>query len=274
MKLFVDGIGYNVLIKEPELKTSKTPILFLHGFTGCADDWNFIFDHLPERFLPFALDLTGHGQSDSPDNSQYYTCAAIVKAIDNIIEELCFEKIIIAGYSMGGRAALSYSLKNPTKIKSAILESSTAGIESIEEKKARVEHDFLLADIIKNDGVESFMDLWLNLPMFNSLSETYSLSELKNSRSHNSITGLSNSLIGFSTGIMNSYWSRLHELTFPTLLISGSLDEKFTGINKRMAKLLPNAKHAIIENAGHNTHLEKPDVFVNLVMDFLNALER
>jgi 2-succinyl-6-hydroxy-2,4-cyclohexadiene-1-carboxylate synthase len=274
MKLYVDGIGYNVLIKESELGSPKIPILFLHGFTGCTGDWNFIFDKLPGDFLPFAIDLIGHGESDSPDNPQNYTCSAIVKAIDVLTEELSFNYFIIAGYSMGGRTALSYSLKNQHKIRAAIFESATPGIESIQEKKERVEHDFLLADKIKSDGVESFMEFWLNLPMFNTLTESHNLDDLRTSRYKNSVTGLSNSLVGFSTGLMNSYWDRLHELAFPTLLISGSSDEKFTAINKRMANLLPNARHKIIDGAGHNTHLEKPDVFVNLVMDFLNALER
>ncbi|MEW6652140.1 MAG: 2-succinyl-6-hydroxy-2,4-cyclohexadiene-1-carboxylate synthase [Bacteroidota bacterium] len=273
MKLNLGGIQFNILCNQSKTHVNKTPILFLHGFTGCAYDWNFILDKLPQEYFPFAVDLIGHGQTDSPEKEDEYTCTAIVRHLNLILNHFGFEKIIIAGYSMGGRAALSFSLKHPQKIIAGIFESSTAGIEDIKAKKERVEHDFILAEKIREDGVELFLEYWFSSPMFNSLQKLNTFEELKSIRSQNTITGLANSLSAFSTGLMSSYWNDLYKLKFPILLISGEQDQKYTSFNKKMLLKLMNATHKIIPKAGHNTHLEKPELFTNLVLEFLNKIE-
>ncbi len=273
MKLKLGGIQFNILCDESKIHAEKIPILFLHGFTGCANDWNFILDKLPTKYFPFAIDLIGHGETDSPENENEYNCTAIVRHLNQILDHLNFKKIIIAGYSMGGRAAISFSLKNPQKIIAGIFESTTAGIEEIAAKKERVEHDFILADKIREEGVESFLDYWFSSPMFNSLQSLHNYDDIKSKRSQNNITGLANSLSAFSTGLMNSYWKEIHKLEFPILLISGEDDEKYTDINRKMLAKMKRAAHKILPQTGHNTHLEKPELFTNLVLEFLNKIE-
>ena len=41
-----------------------------------------------------------------------------------------------------------------------------------------------------------------------------------------------------------------------------------------MRAALPNARCAIVEGAGHNIHLERPDEFIALVDGFLSMQER
>ena len=161
----------------------------------------------------------------------------------------------------------------PLNIRIKLFESTTAGIEDISEKKSRVEHDLLLADKIKRDGLDWFVDFWLNLPLFSTIKENFDIDDIKNKKTINSVTGLSNSLSGFSTGLMNSYWEDLKYLEFPVLLISGSSDKKYTSINSKMTELIKNAEYKKIEGAGHNTHLEKPALFTKFVTEFLNSLE-
>lgn len=272
MNLEIEGIKFNLLLDETSDRRNKIPIIFLHGFTGSSKDWNFIFNSLPKKFFPIAIDLIGHGETDSPEELCMYSCGSIIHQLNLISEKIGIDKFVIAGYSLGGRVALSYSIKYHNKILGAILESSTAGIEAISDKKERVEHDLLLADKIKSEGMEWFMKFWLELPMFHSLKEKFDIDYIRNERAKNNVIGLSNMLAGFSTGLMSSYWQELKYLEFPVLLITGSEDQKFTDINRRMGELIPNVDLKIIDNAGHNTHLEKPELFTKLVLDFLNSL--
>jgi 2-succinyl-6-hydroxy-2,4-cyclohexadiene-1-carboxylate synthase len=274
MKLNVDHIQFNLLINESDFNNEKTPIVFLHGFTGRAADWQFIFSKIPPIFFPIAIDLIGHGETDSPKNQDYYSCYAIVHQIDSIINQLNIKKFIIAGYSMGGRAALAYSLKNPQKIIAAILESTSPGIEEFSLKKERVELDFLLSDKIKKEGVESFIEYWFNIPLFESLKKFPHFEDEKKLRNQNSAIGLANILSNFSTGLMPSLWGKLHLLEFPVLLLSGELDEKYTEINNELKNKLPKAIHKSIPECGHNVHLEKPELFTKFALDFLNSIER
>ncbi|NJD22466.1 MAG: 2-succinyl-6-hydroxy-2,4-cyclohexadiene-1-carboxylate synthase [Melioribacter sp.] len=272
MKLKVDDIQFNLHINESDFNNEKTPIVFLHGFTGRASDWQFIFNKIPPKFFPIAIDLIGHGETDSPENQDYYSCHAIVNQIDSIINQLNIKKFIIAGYSMGGRAALAYSYRHPQKIKAAILESTSPGIEDFILKKERVEFDFLLSDKIKNEGVESFIEYWFNIPLFESLKKHPYFGDEKKLRNQNSATGLANILSCFSTGLMPSFWEKLSQFKFPVLLLNGESDEKYSDINNKMKDKLPNATHKSIPECGHNVHLEKPELFTKFVLEFLNSL--
>lgn len=273
MKLNLDGINFNILIDESKISQVKIPFLFLHGFTGSSEDWKFIFDHLPKIYLPFAIDLIGHGKTDSPNDSKYYTCTSIINQINSILNFFNFQKIMLAGYSMGGRIALSYTLKNVHRISALILESTSAGIENIDEKKKRVEQDLILSEFILNEGVEKFIEHWFNTPLFSELKQLENFDQLIEKRKLNNPIGLANTLKSFSTGLMNSYWDKLKFLNLPVLLITGEKDKKYTTQNFNMNKLIPNSNHKIIPNANHNTHLEKPELFTNFVLEFLNKLK-
>jgi len=276
MKIEVNNISINVLIDESKLDQNKIPILFLHGFTGSAYDWDFILDKLTDEFLPFAIDLVGHGNSSSPSEQNKYNTNSIIQIIDGIINHLGFKKIIICGYSMGGRAALSYACSSPKKILALILESSTAGLKNINERDKRVRNDNILSLIITENGIDYFIDYWMNLPLFNTLSKLpiNKFEQIVKRKLRNNKIGLANFLKGFGTGIMPSYWNRLNLIKSPVLLITGNLDKKFTDINYRMKELFPKVKYERVDNCGHVVHLEKPEEFIILINDFLQELNK
>lgn len=271
MIIEIDSLQFNVLVDEEKLNMGKIPIIFLHGFTGSSNDWKFIFNNLPERFLPAAIDLIGHGKSSSPVELDCYTPLAISNHLNNILTKLGFEKVILCGYSMGGRAALNFAAQFPQKISALILESVSKGFSTEEEKNERLKNDFALADKIKHEGIENFINYWMNIPLFESLKnlpdEKYQ--SILKTKLNNSVTGLSNSLRGFSTGNMNIDLTNFNKYNIPVLLITGKLDEKFTNINKNLVKEFSNARHEIINNAGHNSHVEKEEEFILIVNKFL-----
>ena len=118
MIIKVDNISFNVNFDETQFDKTQTPLFLLHGFTGSLLDWNFIYKDLTKKVFPIAVDLIGHGNSDSPDDINYYFTESIIEQLKIIIENFTEEKIFLLGYSMGGRAALSFALKYPQKIKS------------------------------------------------------------------------------------------------------------------------------------------------------------
>ena len=265
----------NVICSHNYIPANKTPILFLHGFTGRAEDWSFIFKKLNDKFFPIAIDLPGHGNTISGEELSAYSTDAHIEIVKTVFNYFNIFKAVIVGYSMGGRIALSFAVENPQKISALILESSTAGIENETEKTSRIKTDSEIANKILSDGIESFVQYWLGLPFFKSLKslDKIEYQKLVEQKKTNSDTGLANSLKGFSTGKMPSLWNKLNTLKFPTLLISGNLDKKYVTINKEMNKVISNSQSKIIENCGHNTHLENPTEFIILVNEFLNNLD-
>jgi pimeloyl-ACP methyl ester carboxylesterase len=59
-------------------------------------------------------------------------------------------------------------------------------------------------------------------------------------------------------------------LTLPVLAVAGALDDKYAAIAERMAERLPLGRAAFIPDAGHAAHLERPDEFSDLLLDFLD----
>jgi 2-succinyl-6-hydroxy-2,4-cyclohexadiene-1-carboxylate synthase len=268
-------ISINVVSESNLIPKNKTPILFLHGFTGSAEDWKFIFPSLNQKYFPIAIDLPGHGKTKLPNKIEYYSTEGYVNIVQTVIDYFNISELIIVGYSMGGRTALSFANKNPRIVKALILESSTAGIENKAERELRIKTDSDIAKKILNNGMEYFVQYWLDLPFFRSLKslDEASYSKLIKQKKQNSEEGLSNSLLGFSTGKMPNLWEQLNELNNQVLLIAGSLDRKYVRLNKKMNRLFPNSELKTIEDCGHNTHLENKREFTILVNKFLNNLE-
>jgi 2-succinyl-6-hydroxy-2,4-cyclohexadiene-1-carboxylate synthase len=270
MKILSDSVNINFEYFNSFKRKRKT-ILMLHGFTGSLDDWREIHGSLNPDFNYIGIDLVGHGKSDSPVIVDKYCPQALSKQISDILVNLSIEQVIIFGYSMGGRVALSFAINHPNKIGGLILESTTAGIESEKIRNDRVNSDEELADYIESHDIKDFVELWMSKEIFNT-QRRFSNEKLKNIRKKktlNSKIGLANSLRGFGTGRMGYFGNKLNQINCPVLLITGELDTKFTKINSLLKKKFPNAKHKIIKNAGHNTHLEEPMKVVKVVNEFL-----
>jgi len=267
-----ENINLNCQIKSSS--DAKLSIIFLHGFTGSSNDWLPFFNQLSKQIQIIAIDLPGHGKNYSSAIPDLYTTEYIIRGINSIIKNLCVGKVVLAGYSMGGRVALTYTCKFPKNISGLILESTTAGIVDSLEREQRIESDLMLAEFIEVNPIYKFVDYWLNLPLFDSQKrlEKITKDEIRQAKLFNSPLGLANSLRGFGTGFMPNLWNDLGKILCPTLLLTGELDEKFTAINERMNKKIKDSTHIIVEECGHNIHLERPEVFVSLVNGFTDQI--
>jgi 2-succinyl-6-hydroxy-2,4-cyclohexadiene-1-carboxylate synthase len=271
IKINISNFGFNLLFDEKG--SGKTPILFLHGFTGNAEDWLPFFNKLNGNVFPLALDLPGHGKSLNLED-EYYELENIDKVILEIIEKLNFKKIILAGYSMGGRAAYQFAVKHPQSLSGLIIESATPGLSENEFRNERWQSDLSLADEIVEKGVDWFVEYWFSLPIFNSLRNIgkEKLERTKEIRKLNNPRELSKALKGGSQGKVNHVWDKLDRINFPLLLIDGEDDKKYRFLDTLVLKEVPTAERKTVKDAGHNIHLEKPEEFIILVNSFIDKV--
>jgi 2-succinyl-6-hydroxy-2,4-cyclohexadiene-1-carboxylate synthase len=273
--MLVDADSVKINIEKLRVnENARNSLFLLHGFTGSSSDWLnvcFLFD---AGFNIYAIDLIGHGKSDSPQNVSCYAPGSQANQIKTVIEKFKGEKNILLGYSMGGRLAVTFAVTFPELIDGLILESSSAGIDNVKEQEKRTERDTKLAEMIMTKPIEEFISSWMDQELFGTLKRfsNSKLDEMKKEKSKSSRTGLANSLRGFSTGLMNFSASELKSLKFPVLLLSGQLDSKFTKINSNLQKQFSKAKHSVVKTSGHNTHLEEPKHFIQIVNKFLQRI--
>ncbi|MCP3033377.1 2-succinyl-6-hydroxy-2,4-cyclohexadiene-1-carboxylate synthase [Halobacillus sp. A1] len=245
-----------------------TPLLFLHGFTGTGKTFDSIIKLFPDSLRTITIDMPGHGKTGEigPVTMEQFS-----KDLALLLDELNLSKVHLLGYSMGGRAGLTFAMLYPDYIDTVILESASPGLQTTEQQLARQAKDQTFIDQLQKKGVESFVEDWEQLPLFKTqqnLSQT-SRQLIKEERLSHTAQGLSQSLKGMGTGQQPSWWSRLTELEKRILLITGSKDEKFVELNKEMDALLPYSTYIEVKGAGHTVHLEEPKVFAKIVEEFV-----
>jgi 2-succinyl-6-hydroxy-2,4-cyclohexadiene-1-carboxylate synthase len=262
----------NLNVKLYPFSGNENFVFLLHGFTGSGKDWDNIIPELHKDFNYVTVDLPGHGGSESPNYPEPYTPESLVKQLQELFTHFTRKKVILLGYSMGGRAALMFSLNKNSRVRGLILEGASAGIEDEKMRKLRKADDENLANFIEKHTIEEFVDHWMNLDIFKSQKNIPKrIAGLRDEKLLNNKIGLSNSLRGFSTGNMPYLFNQLNGLLCKTLLISGELDSKYTRLNADMAKQIPYCNHFIVPDAGHNVHVEKKDIFVSAVNQFLDS---
>ena len=244
------------------------PIVCFHGFSESSYTWDAI--NLP-GYRVIRIDLIGHGDSDIPDEDKAYTIPQMIEDLHTVIYHMVGDSYYLMGYSMGARIALSYALEYEREIKGLILESGSAGIASDDERAKRRTADEELAVNIENHDGAWFATRWAEAPIFKSqkqlLPAVTELIQLR--RAHNSPYALACTLRGSGQGVMPYVGDKLEKLSLKGLYVSGALDTKYTTIGRDVFDKLPNFMHVIVEGAGHNVHIEKPQLFEQAVLDFL-----
>jgi len=264
----IDAGGVKLHVEE---RGSGTPLVLLHGFTGCTRAMAHIAEGLSDTHRTLSIDLVGHGRSESPRDPAAYTmtaCAAQLVAVLDALDVSCADWI---GYSMGGRVVLALAVSHPARVSSALLVGASAGIRDAQQRKERVRADEALAERIEREGVESFVDFWISQPfLFDAarLGER-GLAEARELRLANSARGLAASLRGMGSGAQPPLHGALAHVGVPICLAVGAEDAKFRDLAAEICQELPNARLEVVPGAGHAAHTDNPAAFLDLARRFL-----
>lgn len=268
MRINIRGIDYHT---ERFQDNRELPdLLLLHGFMGSGRAFDHLLEPLSTFCNPVTLDLLGHGRTASVISDFPFSTEEQVEDLRILFHELFSSPFHLYGYSMGGRLALQYAVHHPTSLRGLILESASYGLEDKESRAERRRLDEDRAHSIEAD-FSGFLQQWKQLPLFNTPARI-PVDRLRNYESmqqNQRPDQLAFSLRGFGTGTMPCCKGALPALKIPTLLIAGSLDDKFTRINRGMHQLLPKSDLEVVQQAGHRVHLEQPDILVQLLESFI-----
>jgi 2-succinyl-6-hydroxy-2,4-cyclohexadiene-1-carboxylate synthase len=233
-------------------------VVLLHGFGQTCRCWGSVAAALAAHHEVVRLDLPGHG--DSAD------ITADLAATGRLAAEAGGPAVYV-GYSMGARMALHVATEAPAAVRGLVLVGGTPGIEEATARADRREQDHALAALIRGKGVDWFVDWWLAQPMFAGLSPA---TRFEHERRRNTAEGLARSLELAGTGSQRPLWSSLPGIDVPVLVMAGENDERYAAIARRTAAAIgPNARVALVPEAGHSAHLEQPARILEAVEPWL-----
>lgn len=247
---------------------SQPPLVALHGFLGCAADWDAIFEHLRKDRPCIAIDLPGHGNEPMPPPGEELQVIA-----EKLVEATAGLGVVdYLGYSMGGRVL--YQLATDPRLMpwgKMVLVGAHPGLEGEEERAARRLQDGFTAQQLDEGDFADFLDDWYDLPLFGDIKRTPGYPALVERRLQNDPHSLARALRRLGTGVLPSRWSVLGEIRHPLLLLAGERDEKYRRLNERAAQRAPDAAAAIVPRTSHAPQIEAPADVAAIVRAFLGA---
>jgi 2-succinyl-6-hydroxy-2,4-cyclohexadiene-1-carboxylate synthase len=236
-------------------RVGSGPVLvWLHGFTQTRDSSHLFLSILAGTNEVVTIDLPGHGLNAA-------TSASLPETANLLAEVLPDTPLVLGGYSFGARVALHVALAHPERLAGLIVLSATAGILDDTERAQRRSRDEQLAEHVEAVGAKTFLEEWLSQPMFDALPHD----PRERAARSTDASGLANSLRHSGTGTQHWLLDDLRSLRMPTLILAGERDEKFTLEAQRLADAIPHSTLALIADAGHAAHLERPDVVAEVL---------
>jgi 2-succinyl-6-hydroxy-2,4-cyclohexadiene-1-carboxylate synthase len=228
-------------------------VTFVPGFMQRGEAWQPAASRLAERYRSACLD---------------FTTWTFEERIAEILNATSPGGALV-GYSMGGRLALHAALEEPARLGALVLVGVSAGIEDPGEREERRREDESLAEWMERRAIEEVVARWEAHPQLRTQSPEVREKQRPGRLSHEPRL-LAQLLRSAGQGTLAPVWERLGELRCPVLLTAGEHDRRYSAAARRMAEAIPDARIALVRDAGHAPQLEAPDEFAALLLDFLD----
>lgn len=239
-------------------------LLCVHGLMGDARSFDRVRARSDAAFVRSeSLLIPGHAGARWEPSWDF---DAAVRALE---ERVVGDRNVIVGYSMGARLALSMLLAAPQRYAGAVLIGVDPGIDEPLARDERLAWERAMSERIEREGLDRFAEHWESLPVFATQATLPDevRAELRARRSQHRADAMAWAMRALGTGAMPSRWSALAALSAPVVLLTGSLDEKFTRIARRMQQRNARFAHRVIEGRGHDLSIEAPEAVAQAVLD-------
>lgn len=241
----------NDLIVNYEIYKNSTTdkyLVILPGWMKTSTEWLNIAKTLGERYNVVIIDFPGFGLSSrSLKDFDTYDYSNFVK---DFLTKLKISKCILLGHSFGGRVAIILS-STTTLVENLILVSS-AGLKTTEVTVIIKRLLFLPVKLLRK-----------TLPK----SVGIRLSRLFGSADYRNSGEMRKSFVKIVNQNLDNL---LNQIKVQTLIVWGDKDDQ---LNVKQTKIfkkeIKNSLIRIVWGAGHNPHIEKPDVFLKILEEYL-----
>ncbi|THU40999.1 alpha/beta hydrolase [Niastella caeni] len=274
------------------------PVIYLHGGPGGYVHSKVIevLGQLSEDgFDIYLYDQIGCGLSDRLKNVNEYTATRHQKDLEAIVELLKAEKVILVGQSWGSALATLFTADNLNKVDKIIL-TCPGAVKPVRDsvEKLKAPDSLNLKDPLDvNSSAISFAlkPRYIAIRVWAFLGKKIATDEEADSYLNKMAAGFTKGLVydpsktlpeeGGGGGYCNiktpTSYSRLADPrpklinnNIPVLIIKGQYDNIPWGNTNEYKNIFKNSQLKIIEKAGHDVYIEKPDEYLQTMKLFLN----
>jgi len=277
---FVKAAGVDIhYLEYSPAEPEGAPIVLVHGASGNLGDMaESLMPQLSERHRVVAFDRPGHGWSQRPDYPDISDPARQAEVLREAIISLGLKKPVLLGHSWGGAVVTAYALAYPDELSGLLVMS---GATHVWEGEMAFYHKLIATPIMGT--IFLYLAMVPGGQAFAASGIAGNFAPNKVPKSYARRTGLPllfrpdnfrNNSVDSSRlrSWLRVQSQRYHEITVPTIIITGNRDKTV------WAKLHSYALHQEIAGSemiklvdvGHMPHYVRPD----LVIDALSRLAR
>lgn len=261
--------GVNIYVNDLNSNGNKT-IVFLHGWPGSHELFEYQFDKLPEKgYRCIGIDQRGFGKSDKPWGGYNYD--RLADDVRAVVDALNLRNFTLAGHSTGGAIAIKYMSRHNSYGVAKLALFAAAAPSLIKLSNFPYGLDI---DVVLNIIEETYND---RPNMLNNFGQTFFYQYITQAFSQWFIN-LGFQAAGWSTAAVAKMWIKeqlfddLKAIKVPTLIIHGVHDKI---VPFELGEIQHEAIRSSIlipfEFSGHGSFYDEKDRFNHELMNFIEG---
>ncbi len=273
-----DGLSLHAL----EWSREGVPMVLLHGFGNEAHLWDEFAPTVRDYYRVVALSLRGHGDSDW-DPEHRYDYDSHVGDLVAAVDHLGIDRMVLVGFSLGGRIAMLYAglqpeklaglvivdsapeldVRGTTRIRMEVAEHPDPAFSTVAEYETILAHNYPVAspEAIRHMAKHALRQRddgkWvLKMDVAYRGADGPQLSpedQLDREKEHT-----------------RQMWAALEKLPCPTLVVRGAASDIMSPevADRMVEEVIPDAKLAVVPQAAHSVMTDNPTGFNDAVAAF------
>ena len=223
------------------------PVILLHGFASDIDSWSGLGDSLATAYRVIALDLRGHGGSDTPAAASAYG-REMGEDVIRLLDRLGIRKAHLVGHSMGAVIGSYVAVRHPGRVATASLLAPPFYADSAAAASIMTP---IAEDLEQGRGLRNFLRRFApELP--DSAADAYN-AEMMAAGDRAMMIGVMRSFGGFTVGQQGAATASV-----PALVAVGAVDV-LAAQARALAGWWPHARFLEIAGADHVSILWNPE---------------
>ena len=262
-------------------RTGSGPaVLLVHGMAGSSATWRAVMPALGADHLVVAPDLLGHGESAKPLGD--YSLGAYASGLRDLLGALDVGPVTVVGQSLGGGVAMQLAYQHPELVERLVLVNSGGLgrevswiLRALTLPAAEYVMPVVFPGFVREAGDalgRALVRIGIRAPSLEEVWQAYaSLTETANRQSFVRTLRAVIDLGGQSVSASDRLYLTAG---MPTLIVWGDRDPIIPVAHAYAAHAaMPGSRLEVFEGIGHFPHVECPDAFVAVLLDFLATTE-
>ncbi|WP_293329964.1 alpha/beta hydrolase [Microcoleus sp. CAWBG58] len=245
--------------------SGNTPILLIHGFDSSVFEYRRLLPLLAEKNETWAVDLLGFGFTERAADLPF-SQKAIGTHLYYFWKTLISQPVILVGASMGGAAAIDFTLNHPEAVKKLVLiDSAGFAVTSNKGKFLIPPLGYLATSFLRNPRIRQKISVNAYFDKTLASVDAQTCAAL-----HLEMPNWNQALIAFTkSGGYGGFGQKLSQIQQQTLILWGKQDRILgTADAEKFKSAIANSQLIWIPDCGHVPHLEKPQITAQHILDF------